>query len=205
MPEQPVACECEYQRAPQEASRAGRIRFSWRMADLGGWTARIAWRVNGVEVQNKLLGQHEPCDRHGRVNRHGCGGQRRGKMPNLANLAGLLAGGLRVPVRERVRGQSAQRQDERDSQYTPACDSSRHAQLDETPSRPNLDVSQTRIVTVYIPSGGASPGSNLQNVALLGDHLIQHRVHVDAQEEPRKQPRHDHDRKRFLRVGADAG
>jgi hypothetical protein len=48
------------------------------------------------------------------------------------------------------------------------------------------------------------PGSNLQHVAVASDHLIEHRVHEDSQEQARDQSRHNHDGKGFLCVRADA-
>jgi hypothetical protein len=74
-----------------------------------------------------MLGGYEPRHRNGYLY---CGGGHslgRGGVPNLANLAMLLVGGLRVPVRERVRGQRAQRKDERECQH-PSNYSLRHAQ-----------------------------------------------------------------------------
>jgi hypothetical protein len=65
-----------------------------------------------------MLGKHEPCDRNRRVNRHGRGGLRGGKVPHLANLTVLLAGGVRVPVCKRVRRERAHQQYERHSEQT---------------------------------------------------------------------------------------
>ncbi len=74
-----------------------------------------------------MLGDYEPRHRNGRLYRHGRRGLRRGGVADLANLAVLFVRGLRVPVRERVCGQRAQRKDERDRQH-PSNYSLRHAQ-----------------------------------------------------------------------------
>jgi hypothetical protein len=49
-----------------------------------------------------MLGDYEPCYGNGYLNRGRCCGLWCGNVPDLANLAVLLVGGLRVPVRERV-------------------------------------------------------------------------------------------------------
>ena len=50
----------------------------------------------------------------------------------------------------------------------------------------------------------AAMQSDLQDVAIAGDHLVQHRVDEETKEEPRYQPSDDYDRKRLLCVRTDA-
>src|ERR1700676_1404705 len=52
---------------------------------------------------------------------------------------------------------------------------------------------------------GTCQGSDLQYISIAGDHLIQHGVNEEAEEQPRNQTGDDYDRKRLLTVGADGG
>ena len=80
-----------------------------------------------------MLGSHEPFYRRGCLDRRGRRSLWCGDVSDLANLAGLFVGGLRVPVRECVRRQRAYRQDKRDRQHTPDCYSLRYTQTRPSP------------------------------------------------------------------------
>lgn len=75
-----------------------------------------------------MLGGDESRYRHGHFDRHRRRSLWCGYVADLANLALLFLGGLRVPVGQRVRRQRAQREDERYRQCSSA-DSLYHAQL----------------------------------------------------------------------------
>jgi len=49
------------------------------------------------------------------------------------------------------------------------------------------------------------PGSDLKYIAIVGNHLVEHWVYEEAEEEPRDKTRYDYDRKRFLCVRTNAG
>lgn len=73
-----------------------------------------------------MLGDDEPCHRNGYLYRYRYRGLGCCDVSDLANLASLFGRSLGVPVRERMRGQRAQHQDERDRQH-PSDYSLRHA------------------------------------------------------------------------------
>jgi hypothetical protein len=127
IPEQPVCVNVNI--SARRAKRREPGEFSFRgFSSLGGRAAGIARRVNGIEVPNEMLGGDEPRHRDGQLDRYRRRSLWCGYVADLANLALLLVGGLRVPVGKRVRGQRAQRKDERYREYASA-DSLPRAQL----------------------------------------------------------------------------
>ena len=49
-----------------------------------------------------------------------------------------------------------------------------------------------------------TPDSDLQDISIVSDHLVQHRVHEEAQKESRDEACDNDDREWLLRVGTDA-
>ena len=54
------------------------------------------------------------------------------------------------------------------------------------------------------PSWRRSPALHLQNIAIVGDHFVEYRIHKEPDEEPGNQPGNDNDCERLLRVGTNS-
>jgi len=85
---------------------------------LGGRGARNAGIAIGFKNRSGFFSRREPCHRHGRLHYHMRRGLRDGDVPDLANLAVLLAASVRMPMAGGVKGQSAHGEDQGHRQHT---------------------------------------------------------------------------------------
>ena len=99
------------------AARAG--ESTSRKVGLCGRSARNALAANGPEIKGEFFGECESCDRNERLNRRLYRLLRhRDVLPDVTNLAVLLAVSVRMSVGDRVDTHCAHRKDENDGQHT---------------------------------------------------------------------------------------
>lgn len=85
---------------------------------LRGRGARNAGIAVGFKNGSGFFRRREPCHRHGRLHYHLRRGLRGGNVPDLANLAVLLAASVRMPMAGGMDGQGAHAENQGHRQHT---------------------------------------------------------------------------------------